>query len=100
MKLTEALEDRTSFRRFCGSLGTETTPERTAFVRFSKELVAQKPERVLFMAVTTQLKSKAVTVKIGTLVEATIIRFANEDDNYAHRVSSTLPPSPTTSNAP
>ena len=36
VKLAEALDDRASFRRFCGFSGTEATPERTAFVRFRK----------------------------------------------------------------
>jgi len=34
VKLAEALDDRASFRRFCGFSGAEPTPERTAFVRF------------------------------------------------------------------
>ncbi len=33
VKLAEALDDRASFRRFCGFSRNETTPERTAFVR-------------------------------------------------------------------
>src|SRR6266508_5607246 len=32
--LSEALADRTSFRRFCGFARDEATPGRTAFVRF------------------------------------------------------------------
>lgn len=86
MKLAEALDDRASFRRFCGFSGTEATPERTAFVRFRKELVAHKLDRLLFLAVTAQLKSKAVTVKTGTLVDATIIASASEDDDDARWV--------------
>jgi IS5 family transposase len=39
VKLAEALEDRASFRRFCGFAAHEPTPERTAFVRFRRELV-------------------------------------------------------------
>jgi IS5 family transposase len=31
VKLAEALDDRTSFRPFCGSAAEEPTPERTAF---------------------------------------------------------------------
>lgn len=80
VKLAEALEDRASFRRFCGFSAAEATPERTAFVRFRKQLVANSLDRVLFDAVTAQLKSKAVTVKTGTLVDATIIASASEDD--------------------
>ena len=36
VKLAEALDDRASFRRFCGFSKTEPTPERTAFVRFRR----------------------------------------------------------------
>src|SRR5829696_976544 len=32
VKLAEALDDRVSFRRFCGFASHEPTPERTAFV--------------------------------------------------------------------
>jgi IS5 family transposase len=37
--LAEALDERASFRRFCGFAAHEPTPERTAFVRFRRELV-------------------------------------------------------------
>jgi IS5 family transposase len=33
VRLVEALDDRASFRRFCGFSAHEPTPERTAFVR-------------------------------------------------------------------
>jgi Transposase domain (DUF772) len=36
VKLAEALDDRASFRRFCGFSANEATPERTAFVRFRR----------------------------------------------------------------
>ena len=39
VKLAEALDDRASFRRFCGFAASEAVPERTAFVRFRRELV-------------------------------------------------------------
>lgn len=80
VKLADALDDRASFRRFCGFSGTEATPERTAFVRFRKLLVADGLDGSLFEAVTAQLKAKAVTVKTGTLVDATIISSASEED--------------------
>jgi IS5 family transposase len=38
VKLAEALDDRASFRRFCGFSANEETPERTAFVRFRRLL--------------------------------------------------------------
>jgi transposase, IS5 family len=86
VKLAEALDDRASFRRFCGFSGTEPTPERTAFVRFRKALVAAGLDRALFEAVTRQLKAKAVRVKTGTIVDATIIASASEDDDDARWV--------------
>jgi IS5 family transposase len=86
VKLAEALDDRASFRRFCGFSSTEPTPERTAFVRFRKALVAAKLDRALFEAVTRQLKAKAVRVKTGTIVDATIIASASEDDDDARWV--------------
>jgi IS5 family transposase len=58
VKLAEALDERTSFRRFCGFSGTEPTPERTAFVRFRKALVSIKLDRALFEVVTLQLKAR------------------------------------------
>jgi transposase, IS5 family len=52
IKLAEALDDRTSFRRFCGFAAHEPTPERTAFVRFRRELARRNLDRALFEAVT------------------------------------------------
>jgi transposase, IS5 family len=86
VKLAEALDDRASFRRFCGFSASEPTPERTAFVRFRKALVDHKLDKPLFEAITGQLKAKAIRVKTGTLVDATIIASASEDDGEAHWV--------------
>lgn len=86
VKLAEALDDRASFRRFCGFSANESTPERTAFVRFRRLMVAHKLDRTLFETVTAQLKAKAVTVKTGTLVDATIIASASEGDDDARWV--------------
>ena len=80
VKLSAALDDRASFRRFCWFSAHEPTPERTAFVRFRRLLVAHKLERALFETVKAQLKAKAVTVKTVTLVDAAIIASASEDD--------------------
>lgn len=86
VRLAEALDDRASFRTFCGFSRTEATPERTAFVRFRKALITHKLDRLLFTTVTAQLKSRAVTVKTGTLVDATIIASASECDDDARWV--------------
>jgi IS5 family transposase len=83
VKLAEALDDRASFRRFCGFSAQEPTPERTAFVRLRRELVSQGLDQVLFEAVTAQLRAKAVSVKTGTLIDATIIASASHADGEA-----------------
>jgi transposase, IS5 family len=77
VKLAEALDDRASFRRFCGFATDEPTPERTAFVRFRRELVTRNLDRALFAAVTDQLDRHGVVVKTGTLVDATLINSAS-----------------------
>ena len=80
MKLAEALEDRGSFRRFCGFSASEATPERTAFVRFRRELVRRRLEKPLFGEVVRQLDARGLTVRTGTLVDATMVRAASDDD--------------------
>ena len=79
VKLAEALDDRASFRRFCGFARHEPTPERTALVRLRRELVARTLDRVLFAAVTRQLDDKGVGVRTGTLIDATIIASSSKD---------------------
>jgi IS5 family transposase len=71
VRLAEALDDRASFRRFCGFAAHEPTPERTAFVRFRAELTRRGLDRTLFEAVTRQLDRRGVVVRTGTLVDAT-----------------------------
>jgi transposase, IS5 family len=77
VRLAEALDDRASFRRFCGFAAHEPTPERTAFVRFRGELTRRGLDRRLFEAVTRQLDSRGVVVRTGTLVDATLIASAS-----------------------
>ena len=86
VKLAEAVDDRRSFRRFCGFSAHEPTPERTAFVRFRKALALRGLDKDLFNEITAQLKTKAIRVKTGTLVDATIIACASTDDGEAHWV--------------
>jgi IS5 family transposase len=80
VKLAEALDDRASFRRFCGFSRDEATPERTAFVRFRRELAARGLDRTLFEMITAALKARAVTIKTGTIVDATVIQSASKAD--------------------
>lgn len=77
VRLAEALDDRASFRRFCGFAAHEPTPERTAFVRFRAALIEHGLDRALFEAVTRQLDAHGVVVRTGTLVDATLIPSAS-----------------------
>jgi len=86
VELAEALDDRASFRRYCGFSTSEATPERTTFVRFRKALVTQALDKALFDEIATQLKANAIRVKSGTLVDATIIASASEEDGEARWV--------------
>ena len=83
VKLAEGLDDRASFRRFCGFAMSEATPERTAFVRFRKELVARDLDGRLFDAVLAQLEAKGVVVNTGRLICATLLPSASKGDNDA-----------------
>jgi transposase, IS5 family len=60
VKLAEALDDRASFRRYCGFSTCEATPERTAFVRFRRALIAHALDKALFDAIAAQLKAQAI----------------------------------------
>jgi IS5 family transposase len=62
LNLAEALEDRASFRR---------------------ELVRRGLDKIPFDEVTRQLKAQAVTIKKGTLVDATVISSASTRDEEA-----------------
>ena len=57
----------------CSFSTSEATPERTTFVRFRKALVTQARDKALFDVIAAQLKAKAIRVRTGTLVDATII---------------------------
>ena len=83
VKLAEALDDRASFRRFCGFARHEPTPERTAFVRFRKALVERGLGECLFDIITGQLGSQHISVRQGTLIDATIIASASRQDEEA-----------------
>jgi len=81
--LAEALSDRASFRRFCGFACDEETPERTAFVRFRRLLVAHGLDQSLFAAIARDLERKGACVRKGTLIDATIIASASKGDGEA-----------------
>jgi IS5 family transposase len=55
--LAEARSDRASFFCFCGFSRHETTPERTAFARFRRQLVEHGLDHRLFDAIAGDLEA-------------------------------------------
>lgn len=56
VKLVKIFDDCASFRQFCGFSRNEATPDRAAFVRYRRSLVAQGIDRPLFEAVRPSSK--------------------------------------------
>lgn len=83
VELAEVLDDRASFRRFCGFASSGAVPERTAFVRFRAELVRRRLEGAPFGEVVRQLDARGLTVRTGALVDATMVRAASDRDREA-----------------
>jgi transposase, IS5 family len=81
--LAEALNDRASFRRFCGFASGEDTPERTAFVRFRRVLLAHGLDQSLFEAIARDLEQRGACVRKGTLIDATLIASVSKGDKEA-----------------
>ena len=72
-ELEEAVNDRLSFRRFVGLSLSEAVPDHTVVNRFRNRLVSQGLVDVLFAELDGQLDEAGVTVKQGTMLDATVI---------------------------
>jgi IS5 family transposase len=72
-ELEEALADRLSFRRFCGLGLGDGVPDHTVLNRFRNRLVAEGLEEKLFAELDRQLEKAGVTVRRGTMLDATLI---------------------------
>lgn len=71
--LEEALQDRLSFRRFCGFSLADATPDETTFVRFRQALAGRDLSGALFEEINRQLDSRGLVVRSGTLIDATLV---------------------------
>lgn len=71
--LEEALQDRLSFRRFCGFSLEDETPDETTFVRFRQVLAAHDLSVSLFEEINRQLDGHGLVVRSGTLIDATLV---------------------------
>lgn len=75
--LEEALLDRLSFRRFCGFGLDAATPDETTICRFRGAASAAGVVEACFAEVVRQLDAKGVTLRKGTLMDATIVAAAH-----------------------
>jgi transposase, IS5 family len=76
-QLEEALNDRLSFRRFCGFGPDETMPDETTIWRFKAAAAAKGVMQACFAEVNRQLDGKGLIVRKGTLMDATIVAAAS-----------------------
>ena len=72
-ELEEAVADRLSFRRFCGLGLEEAVPDHTVLNRFRNALIGGQLLDKLFSELDRQLEKAGVTVKRGTMLDATLI---------------------------
>ena len=81
----EAVEDRFSFRAFCGFGLHEKTPDAITIGRFRNSLRGKSDK--IFQSVNKQLDKKGMIVKRGTLVDASIIQSAVKSPSGGDQVS-------------
>jgi IS5 family transposase len=75
-ELEEALNDRVSFRRFCGLSLQEAAPDYTTLCRFRNRLIAAGLADRLFAEFDRQLENAGLVLKRGTMVDATLVEAA------------------------
>lgn len=71
--LEDALNDRLSFRRFCGLSLEEAVPDHTVLNRFRNALIRDALLDKLFAELDRQLEKAGVILKRGTMLDATLI---------------------------
>jgi transposase, IS5 family len=78
----EALYDSISLRRFAGiDLGREPVPDATTLLKFRRLLEQHKLAERLFAEVGRVLQGSGMTLKTGTIVDATIIAAPSSTKN-------------------
>jgi len=68
-----ALEDRISFRRFCGLALMDAVPDHTRLWRFREALGKSGLAEAAFAELTRQLERRGLMIKRGTLIDASLI---------------------------
>jgi IS5 family transposase len=68
-----ALEDRLSFRRFCGLGLMDAVPDHTTLWRFREALGQANLAAAIFDEIDRQLERRGLMIKEGTLIDASLI---------------------------
>lgn len=71
--MEKALEDRLSFRRFCGFSLMEAVPDHTTLWRFREALGQEGLTDAVFAEIERQLDRRGLMVKKGTIIDASLI---------------------------
>lgn len=72
--LEEALSDRLSFRRFVGLGLDDGTPDHSTLSGFRKEMRTKGAGSKAFAEVVRQLESRGLMLKVGTLIDASLVK--------------------------
>lgn len=72
----DALNDRISFRRFCGLSLEDAAPDHTCICRFRNWLAAAGLAEKVFAEFDRQLEAAGLVLKRGTMVDATLVEAA------------------------
>jgi len=75
-ELEEALDDRASFREFCGLVLGDETPDHTTIWRFRETLQQAGLDEKLFGEVLRQIDAHGLVLRQGTLIDASLIPAA------------------------
>lgn len=71
--LEDALQDRASFRRFCGFGLDQTTPDETTLCRFRIDAAKLGVMEASLTEVNRQLDAQGLILRTGTLIDASIV---------------------------
>lgn len=71
-----AVDDRLSFRRFCGLPLDQPVPDHSTLWRFRETLGKLGLAEKLFAAVNAQIEARGLMLKTGTLIDASIVAAA------------------------
>jgi IS5 family transposase len=80
--LEAALLDRLSFRRFCGLLLDDATPDETTICRFRHAAAEAAAMQACFKEINRQLEASGLVLKKGTLMDATLVAATHNPPKF------------------